>query len=75
MRESLTAKDISDWLKVAAILVTIGLFAGHIETRMSEQEKSIMQIGQQSERMERYLSSKDANYWQIVKQQGEGENQ
>lgn len=66
--------SIGDWLAVLGILVGIGVYMTttklDLETVLHEERAEAVR----TEQVIRYLSSKDANYYQIVKQQDGGEN-
>jgi len=60
-------KDISDWVKIV-IMLAFGFFAyQHLVDVVNQQGHDIATTQQQTQRIERYLSSKDPNYWQAAR--------
>ncbi len=59
--------NAGDWLHIAQIVVLIasmGVFYEKIDSAMTAVQSHSKQI----ERIEHYLSSKDANYWKLSKE-------
>lgn len=67
----LRGKDFSDWLKVIVVLGFGFMAYQHLVDRVDAGAKTQATLIQQTTRIERYLSSKDVHYWQMVKQIGD----
>lgn len=67
MRGPLSLKDISDWVKVAAMFVALGIGYAHLMGKVDTSAKQISDMQNQTTRMERYLSSSDPQYWNKVR--------
>ena len=63
----LSIKDLSDWLKVITLIICGAVAYAHITDSVQANTRAIMRIGNQTNRIEKYLSSRDPNYWPTVK--------
>jgi hypothetical protein len=60
---TLQSKDISDWVKIV-VMIGVGFMAyQHLVDRVDV----AIEMGKATVRIERYLSSKDPQYWMTVK--------
>lgn len=67
MTAPLSAKDISDWLKVAFMVGTVLLACGRFAYQVQQIGDTVKTLARQTGRIERYLSSKDPQYWEKAK--------
>jgi hypothetical protein len=72
-RMPLRTKDISDWIKIVVLIVPAIFGYQHLVDVVAQQAKSLAIVEQRAERIERYLSSQDPQYWQKAQQMGEGQ--
>ena len=63
-RQRLNAGDWLHLLQILVLLVSVGVFYERVETAM----KAVDHQGAELDRIEHYLSAKDADYWQLRKQ-------
>lgn len=64
MTPSLSVKDISDWIKTAVLIASMFMGYQHLVDLVNSYGKTTATLVLQTQRIERYLSSKDPDYWQ-----------
>lgn len=63
------SRNLSIWtlVQIAAVLVTMTFFFAKQDARLSEIERRVTDAQTRTDRIEKYLSSRDSEYWQRVK--------
>jgi hypothetical protein len=61
-------KDISDWLKVVVLVFLAGGAWASVKSDLRDQSRLLKVTVQHGQMMERYLSSKDPEYWKRIKE-------
>jgi len=69
----LSAKDLSDWIKVGVIIGSIAAGYADLRAQVRDTSTAVRQLEQQTARIERYLSSADPLYWQKARAQNPGD--
>lgn len=67
LRGPLNVKDISDWIKIAVLIGSMIFGYSQLVGRVDSSIRAIDAMQKQTQRIERYLSSKDPQYWDKVK--------
>jgi hypothetical protein len=67
MKAPWNAKDVSDWLKIIAMLAAAFFAYQRLIDRVDTYGQSLDRLERQTMRIERYLSTKDPDYWQRAK--------
>lgn len=67
--KSLGLKDVSDWIKIIVVLLSMGIGYAHLTDQVDTLVSSQALLQAQEARIERYLSSRDPKYWETAKAQ------
>lgn len=64
-----TRVAVSDWIKIGVLLLGLGVGYGALRSQLNDITRMSSAALLKSGRIERYLSSKDAKYWETVSKQ------
>jgi hypothetical protein len=68
LREPMGFEELWKWIKIVIAIFALGGAWAQLNAKLDAQTAVMREATTRGERMERYLSSKDPNYWQTVKQ-------
>ncbi|HLZ52073.1 MAG TPA: hypothetical protein VKP61_15105 [Candidatus Acidoferrum sp.] len=58
---------LGEWIQIGALVVGFGIQAVRAETKVTEVIDELHRIEYKFDRVEKYLSSKDVNYWETIR--------
>ena len=58
---------LGEWIQIAALVIGFAVQAVRAETKVGEMIDELHRIEYKFDRVEKYLSSKDVNYWETIR--------